>query len=155
MRSLLYLLASIQLWKIRSSTTWASLKHCKYLTRAHTHTHTTHCLTHYVVPYLYCQPYSDSPFVWFTKRGQSLFLLCCCLIERTDSFPPLITSRQAGGGKSWDMVTFALHRQPIMGVNWNSWVEMFAGSAQRGDCFQEALNPTFLPFILAFKTLLL
>lgn len=40
-----------------------------------------------------------------------------------------------------------------MGVNWNSWVEMFAGSAQWGDRFQRLRLPTFFPsFVLAFKT---
>lgn len=50
------------------------------------------------------------------------------------SFPPLITSSQPSGGKPWDMATFSPLRQPIMEVNWNSWVEMFAGFAQWGDC---------------------
>lgn len=83
--------------------------------------------------YLFCWK-SAVPLVCHTKRGQSSFLLQCCLIEGTDSFPPLITSRQPSGGKPWDMATFAALRQPIMEVNWNSWVEMFAGSAQWGDC---------------------
>lgn len=48
-----------------------------------------------------------SLLVCHTKRGQSLFLLQCCLIEGTDSFPPLITSRQPSGGKPWDMATFS------------------------------------------------
>lgn len=92
------------------------------------------------------------PFVLPYKRGQSLFLLQCCLIEGTDSFPPLITSRQPSGGKPWDMATFSLLRQPIMEVNWNSWVEMFAGSAHWGECFcKPQVWGLFLQFILAFK----
>ena len=110
-------------------------------THTHTLTHILMRLAHYVVAYLFCGESAD-PLVCCTKRGQSLFLLHCCLIEGTDSFPPLITSRQAGGGKPWDMATFSLLRQPIMGVNWNSWVELFAGSAQWGDSFQEAQCPT-------------
>lgn len=99
--------------------------------------HTRH-LAHYAVPYLFCWE-SAAPLVCSTKRGQSFFLLHCCLIEGTDYFPFLITGKE--GGKPWDMATFSLRRQPIMGVNWNSWVEMFAGSAQWGDSLQEAQCP--------------
>lgn len=100
-------------------------------THSRTHTH-TQCLAHYMVPYLFCWE-SAAPLVCSTKRGQSFLLLHCCLIVGTVSFLSLITSRQAGWGKPWDIATFSLHRQPIMGVNWNSWVDMFAGSAQWGE----------------------
>lgn len=120
----------------------------------YTHTvyaHSTCCSPHYMVLYLFYWK-SAVPLFCHTKRGRSLFLLQCCLIEGTDSFPPLITSRQPSGGKPWDMATFSLLRQPIMEVNWNSWVEMFAGSAQWGECFcKPQVWGLFLQFILPFK----
>lgn len=50
------------------------------------------------------------------------------------------------------MATFSLHRQPIMGVNWNSWVEMFAGSAQWGVFRKLSVQHFSTFFFFGFQT---